>query len=74
MGPDESLALARAATTVVIARGKKVLTYKMADNPEDDELLKLMLGRSGTLRAPTLRLGKTLLVGFNAFAYDSALA
>ena len=74
MGPDESLALARAATTVVIARGKKVLTYKMADNPEDDELLKLMLGRSGTLRAPTLRLGKMLLVGFNAFAYDSALA
>ena len=43
------------------------------DAPNDEELLKLMLGRSGTLRAPTLRRGKTLLVGFNADAYDNTL-
>ena len=45
-----------------------------SEAPEDDELLKLMLGRSGTLRAPTLRRGKTLLVGCNAEAYNSTLA
>lgn len=44
-----------------------------SEAPDDDELLKLMLGRSGTLRAPTLRRGKTLLVGFNEDAYDVTL-
>ena len=74
LGPTESQALAHAASTLVVARGKKVLTFKMkSEAPEDDELLKLMLGRSGTLRAPTLRRGKTLLVGFNSEAYDSTL-
>lgn len=34
--------------------------------PTDDELLEHLLGRSGTLRAPTIRTGKRLLVGFNA--------
>ena len=43
------------------------------DAPDDDELLKVMLGRSGTLRAPTLRRGKTLLVGYNAAAYEETL-
>ena len=42
-----------------------------SEAPDDDELLKLMLGRSGTLRAPTLRRGKTLLVGYNSDAYDA---
>ena len=74
LGAKESLALAHAASTLVVARGKKVLTFKMkSEAPEDDELLKLMLGRSGTLRAPTLRRGKTLLVGFNSEAYDKTL-
>ena len=69
-----ALALAHDATTVVVARGKKVLTFKMkTDAPEDDELLKVILGRSGTLRAPTLRRGKTLLVGFSDDAYSETL-
>ena len=60
---------------MVVASGQKVLLFKMKTNaPEDDELLKLMLGRSGTLRAPTLRRGKTLLVGFNNEAYAQTLA
>ncbi len=51
-----------------------MLTFKMqSDPPEDDELLKVMLGRSGTLRAPTLRRGKTLLVGYSDDAYSETL-
>lgn len=58
----------------MVARGKKVLTFKMkTEAPEDDELLKVMLGRSGTLRAPTLKRGKTLLVGFSDDAYSETL-
>lgn len=39
------------------------------DKPSDDELLQHMLGPTGNLRAPTIRAGKTLLVGFNEDAY-----
>ena len=53
-----------------VAKGKKIVTFEMADDPSDDDLLAVMLGRSGTLRAPTLRRGKTLLVGFNADLYE----
>ena len=57
----------------MVAQGKKVRTFNMkSDAPDDAELLKLMLGRSGSLRAPTLRRGTTLLVGFNADAYKDA--
>ena len=70
LGADDALALARAASTVHVARGKKIVSFEMKDEPSDDELLAVMLGRSGTLRAPTLRRGKTLLVGFNSDLYE----
>ena len=48
-------------------KGKKVVRFDMKkDPPSDDELLEHLLGRSGTLRAPTIRAGKKLLVGYNA--------
>jgi hypothetical protein len=36
-------------------------------------LLTHLLGPTGNLRAPTARIGKTLLVGFNADAYRQVL-
>ena len=39
------------------------------DPPDDATLLAHLLGPSGHLRAPTLRKGKTLLVGFDAETY-----
>lgn len=44
------------------------------DPPDETTLLKAMLGPTGNLRAPTLRIGRTLLVGFNEDAYAAALA
>ena len=35
------------------------------DRPGQVDLLKAMLGPTGNLRAPTIRKGQTLLVGFN---------
>lgn len=40
------------------------------DKPDADTLKKLLVGPTGNLRAPTLRLGKTLVVGFNEQMYD----
>jgi hypothetical protein len=75
LGAEDALALARAASVVIVARGKKTLRFEMKrEPPDDDELLSVMLGRSGTLRAPTLRRGKTLVVGYSGASYESLLA
>ncbi|RME38422.1 MAG: hypothetical protein D6788_07475 [Planctomycetota bacterium] len=71
LGAEDALALARSASTVVIAKGKKVVRFAMKKNPPtDEELLAHMLGPTGRLRAPTIRKGKTLLVGFHEDVYD----
>jgi arsenate reductase-like glutaredoxin family protein len=59
---------------VIVAKGKNVVAFDMHREPPDDEtLLSHMLGPTGNLRAPTLRRGKTLLVGFNEETYRQLL-
>ncbi len=73
-GRDEALVLARQASRVVVAKGKKVVTFDMKKEPPDDDTLAAhLLGPTGNLRAPTLMKGKTLLVGFNDEAYGQVL-
>ena len=70
-GREEALALAKEATKVLVAKGKKVVTFDMKKAPPDDDTLAAhLLGPTGNLRAPTLRKGKTLLVGFSEEAYQ----
>jgi len=74
-GRAAALVLAKAADRIVVAKGKKVVTFDMKnDAPDDDTLLAHLLGPTGNLRAPTLRRGKTLLVGFNDEAYAELLS
>lgn len=69
-GREEALKLARSVGRVIAARGKKVAVFDMTDDPPDDETLAAhLLGPSGNLKAPTLRMGDTLLVGFGEEAY-----
>ncbi len=69
-GRAEALALAKSADRVVVARGKKVVAFDMKKDPPDDETLAgYLLGPTGNLKAPTIRKGKTLLVGFGETAY-----
>lgn len=50
-----------------MAKGKKSVYVDLKNaRPSDEELLGMMLGRSGKLRAPTLKSGRRLIVGFNA--------
>ncbi len=73
MGRAEALALAKTADKVVVVKGKKVVTFDMKAPPDDDTLAAHLIGPTGNLRAPTLRRGTTLLVGFNEEAYGSVL-
>jgi arsenate reductase-like glutaredoxin family protein len=73
-GKTEALALAHAADRIIAMKGKKVVAFDMKKNPPSDEvLLEHLLGPTGNLRAPTLRKGKTLLIGFSEEGYASAL-
>ena len=73
-GRDAALALAKSARRVVVARGKKVVEFDMHNDPPDDDTLAAhLLGPTGNLRAPTLRKGTTLLVGFSEDAYRQVL-
>lgn len=63
-GRKEALALARKAKRLIAAKGTKVSDLDLAGKPGDKEILALMLGPTGRLRAPTMRVGDTLYVGF----------
>jgi hypothetical protein len=70
LGQAEALKLAKIACKVITGRGKNVVVFDMsADPPDDATLSAAILGPTGNLRAPTIRVGSTLLVGFNEAAY-----
>jgi hypothetical protein len=73
-GRDEAIELARSVEVVVVAKGKKAVVFDMKGAPPDDDALAAaLLGPTGNLKAPTLRLGRTLLVGFGEEAYRQVL-
>lgn len=72
-GAADALALAVKAKRVVATRGKKVVTFDMKTKPSDDELLAVLLGPTGKLRAPTAWVGTTLVVGFSPEVYAEVL-
>ena len=71
MGPKEALKLVGEASRLIVAKGKKLVDFdlKKKDRPSDEEILKHIMGPSGNLRAPTVKRGKTLVVGFHADGY-----
>lgn len=69
-----ALALARTALHVVATRGRSLVRYDMKKSPPtDDDLARSLLGPTGNLKAPTIRIGRKLIVGFNADVYKSEL-
>ncbi len=72
LGKKDAAAMAKAASRVVVAKGKKVSEFKPGGKAGAD-VVAAMLGPTGNLRAPTIRRGKTVLVGFNEEVYSDAL-
>ena len=75
---EEGLKLAAAATAIHAAKGKKLVSFKLKggklqDEATDDDLRKAIIGPSGNLRAPTIWVGKTMVVGFSPELYEQAL-
>ena len=64
LGKKEASDLAKEASKVIVAKGKKISEFKPGGKPSK-EVIEAMLGPTGNLRAPTIKKGKTVLVGFN---------
>lgn len=69
---DDAREILAASSRVVVAKGKKLETFATGGTVDDD-VLDRFLGSTGNLRAPTVRSGKTTLVGFNEEAWSEAL-
>lgn len=70
-GRKEALALARRAKRLVAAKGARMAELDLTKKPSDQEILALMLGPTGNLRAPTLKVGDTLFVGFPKEGFEA---
>ena len=56
------------ASTISVAKGKKIVKFDVATD-DKDEILKRVMGSGGNLRAPTYRVGDKFVVGFNLDLY-----
>ncbi len=66
----EALGLLREVAEVYAAKGTRVVHVDLKkDQPDEATLRGLLLGPTGNLRAPTLRRGRTLIVGFDGATY-----
>lgn len=68
LAEEEAWQVLSAAREIIVAKGKKRLVFDPRRDSRET-ILKETLGRSGTLRAPTLRIGDRLLVGYNDELY-----
>lgn len=60
--------MAHQAQSVWAAKGKKQVRLSLSE-ADDESLTKAMVGPSGNLRAPTLKVGRRYIVGFQEDLY-----
>lgn len=66
----DALKLVGQVNDLYVTRGTKVIHIDLKSaRPDDEALLGLLIGPSGKLRAPTLKIGKTMIVGFDQATY-----
>ncbi len=71
LAKKEAADLVKKASKVIVAKGKKVSEFP--GGKATAEVVDAMLGPTGNLRAPTIRSGKTVLVGFDEETFAKVL-
>jgi arsenate reductase-like glutaredoxin family protein len=67
---EKALGLLRGIEKLIVAKGKKIQEFDLkGERIPDETLLAHMMGPTGNLRAPTARIGKVMMVGFNEEIY-----
>ena len=72
LSASDAKTIAKASAKVYVAKGKKLDVFDMK-TAAISEVVEKMLGPTGNLRAPTMRVGKTTVVGFNEETFDTVL-
>ncbi len=73
-GNAEALALVDGMDKMIASKGKKTVIFNLKkERPDDETLLAHLIGPTGNLRAPTVKVGKTLLIGFNEAVYAAVV-
>jgi arsenate reductase-like glutaredoxin family protein len=67
----DAKALIESSSRVIVAKGKNVKRFP--GGKATAESIAALLGPTGNLRAPTVRVGKTLLVGFDEETFKDIL-
>jgi arsenate reductase-like glutaredoxin family protein len=66
----KALELLGGIETLLVGKGKKLERLDLKKSrPDDDAILALIMGPTGNLRAPTIKVGKTMIVGFHEEAF-----
>jgi arsenate reductase-like glutaredoxin family protein len=72
LGRSDAARLAGSVRQVVIAKGNSVVEFEI-DGSAPAACVDAMLGPTGNLRAPAIRAGRRLLIGFDDASYRKAL-
>ena len=71
---QKALGVLEGVDELYATKGKKVVHVDLRrEKPDRATLESLLIGPSGNLRAPVLRRGRTLLVGFDEATYAKVL-
>jgi len=75
IGGREALKLVLEMDEIYVAKGSKLVHIDVKkDRPDAAALKALVIGPTGNLRAPCVRIGRTMLIGFSEEAYLKVLA
>jgi len=58
------------AKQIIVAKGRRIENFVPTEDTRES-ILKVVMGRSGSLRAPTVQSGDVFLVGFNETLYGT---
>lgn len=72
LSKPDAVAILEGTSRLIVAKGKKVSEWTLKGEPPEDAVVA-MLGPTGNLRAPTLRVGRTTLVGFDQDTFEKVL-
>jgi arsenate reductase-like glutaredoxin family protein len=71
MSEKDALALAASTDEIWAAKGKRIVHLDLRSaRASSRDILAVLLGPTGNLRAPTLRIGRTLIVGYDEATYS----
>lgn len=74
LGKVEALKLARSVGQIYSCKGNKVVHIDLhKEKLNDEKLAEALLGPTGNLRAPAIKIKDTLLVGFNEDVFKQIL-